>query len=182
MEPLQVEFHCLLARLGNQLTRADVQELSHHFEVLRLDSSDESFHALFSLEATGHISCYSPDKLLDALSDIGQEDLAKDITEYKESIVYHKAMAEVKVESKPRLQAATREKAGSARRQVTSRLLSGAEIHERQGRKPTGTERGDPPNEKDPEAKPLTEAEGTTNPEKTRWWNMFSVTFAQTDS
>ena len=97
-----MEFCCLLARLGSQLTRADVQGLPHHFEELRLNSSDESFHALFSLEAMGHIDCYSPDKLLDTLADIGRGDLARDIMEYKESALYQKVTTEMKVEPEPR--------------------------------------------------------------------------------
>ena len=99
-----MEFRCLLARLGYQLIKDDTEKLMSLFQIPKVHSKkiDMNFHVLFGLEGMGHINCYHPDRLQEILENIGRKELAKYITDYKESVVYKESMAD-KDKDKPPL-------------------------------------------------------------------------------
>lgn len=149
-----MEFHCLLAKLGSQITKTEVQGLLHFFKQPRLNNSD-SFHALFSLEAMGHIDHFSLNKLQEALSNIEREDLVQDILEYKQSAVYKKAMEEE-----------------MSRRRVETKPLSVPEIHLNRRWRFTHIQervRRNISNEQGVATELLPGADNITNKEKKRW-------------
>lgn len=150
----QVEFHCLLVKLGKELVRTDVQELLHLFRLpgFKYYNFDSSFRTLFSLEALGHIDHFSPDKLQEALSNIGRRDLVQDVMEYKQSAVYKNTME--KEQSEKRL-------AANLRSQRKTSIVAVKEL---------GTA-----------TKPIPMAENIITKKERRWRYMFTAALTHTE-
>ena len=86
---LEVEFRCLLAKLGTCLSHSDSLALAYVYEISGLPCT--GLHVLFSLEYMGFINADRPEWLKEVLNTTGRRDLFHYVQEYQKSAAYRKS-------------------------------------------------------------------------------------------